>query len=227
MAKYLDLENWSRRELFNFFIGYDNPYFNVGAQVDVAKLVAFARAKSDLRVSLAIHYFALRVANEIEPFRYRLEDGKVRVYDVVHGGTTVMKPDETFAYAYFEYQADFEKFTETMGKAVDDVRNDTGPLKPTMRNDVIYHTTLPWISFTSFAHARTKGRGDSIPRIVFGKFIREAARMMMPISIEVHHALMDGLHVGRYLARLEEALADPEAFISAESVKIDSLRSIK
>src|SRR6185436_14544543 len=100
MAKYLDLENWSRRELFDFFIGYDNPYFNVAAQVDVAKLVALAQAKSALRVSLAIHYFALRVANEIEPFRYRLEDGKVRVYDVVHGGTTVMKPDETFAYAY-------------------------------------------------------------------------------------------------------------------------------
>jgi chloramphenicol O-acetyltransferase type A len=35
----------------------------------------------------------------------------------------------------------------------------------------------------------------------------------MPISIEVHHALMDGLHVGRYLNRLEEALADPETFI--------------
>jgi chloramphenicol O-acetyltransferase type A len=103
---------------------------------------------------------------------------------------------------------------ENMGKAVDHVRNDTGPLKPTLRDDVIYHTTLPWISFTSFAHARTKGRGDSIPRIVFGKFINEADRMMMPISIEVHHALMDGLHVGRYLARLEEALADPEAFIN-------------
>lgn len=213
MAKYLDLESWSRRELFDFFIDYSNPYFNVCAQVDVTKLVTLVRARSGVRVSSAIHYFALRVANEIEPFRYRLEDRKVVVYDVVHGGTTVMKPNETFAYAYFDYQPDFEEFTETMGKAVDEIRNDTGPLKPTMRDDVIYHTTLPWISFTSFAHARTKGRGDSIPRIVFGKFITEAERLMLPISIEVHHALMDGLHVGRYLGRLEEALADPEAFI--------------
>jgi len=82
-----------------------------------------------------------------------------------------------------------------------------------MRDDVIYHTTLPWVSFTSFAHARTRGRGDSVPRIVFGKFARENERMMMPISVEVHHALMDRLHVGRYLSRLEEALVDPETFV--------------
>jgi chloramphenicol O-acetyltransferase type A len=82
-----------------------------------------------------------------------------------------------------------------------------------MRDDVIYHTSLPWVSFTSFAHARNKGRGESIPRIVFGKFSREGDRLLMPFSVEVHHALMDGLHVGRYLSRMEEGLADPEKFV--------------
>jgi chloramphenicol O-acetyltransferase type A len=212
MAAYLDLENWSRRELFEFFIGYTNPYFNVCTNVDVTRLAAFVRERPGVRISLAIHYFALRIANEIEPFRYRLKDEKVFVYDVVNGGTTVLLPNESFSYAYFDYQRDFEKFIADMGKAVDEVRTGNGPLKPTMRDDVIYHTTLPWISFTSFAHARTPGRGDSIPRIVFGKFTKESDRMMMPISVEVHHALMDGLHVGRYLTRLQEALAEPEVF---------------
>lgn len=214
--EYLDVANWSRRELFEFFIGYTNPYFNVCARVDVAKLVAFVRDRS-LRISLALHYFALRAANEIEPFRYRLKDEKVAVYDVVNGGTTVLLPNESFAYAYFDYQVDFERFVSEMGRAVDEIRTGNGPLKPTMRDDVIYHTTLPWISFTSFAHARTPGRGDSIPRIVFGKFAQEGERLMMPISVEVHHALMDGIHVGRYLARLEEGLANPEAFTKHES----------
>jgi chloramphenicol O-acetyltransferase type A len=213
MPKYLDLENWSRRELFEFFIGYSNPYFNVCMQMDITELLAFVRARS-IKVSLAIHYFALRVANEIEPFRYRLKDGNVVVFDAVHGGTTVLLPNESFAYAYYEYTPDFEKFINDMGNAVEEVRTGTGPLKPTKRDDVIYHTTLPWIPFTSFMHARTKGRGDSIPRIVFGKFMKQGERTMMPISVEVHHALMDGLHVGRYLDRLEEVLARPDGFIS-------------
>ena len=214
MAEYLDLTNWARRDLFEFFRSYDNPYFNVCAKVDITKLVALVRERPGVRISLALHYFSLRVANEIEPFRYRLKDEKVFVYDVVSGGTTVLLPNESFAYAYFEYEPDFEKFLSDMGKAVDDVRNGSGVLKPTMRDDVIYHSTLPWISFTSFAHARKKGRGDSVPRIVFGKFIKEDERVMVPISVEVHHALMDGLHVGRYFNRLEEALAAPEVFLS-------------
>lgn len=212
MADYLDIENWSRRDLFDFFIGYTNPYFNVCTQIDVTKLKEFV-GERNTKISLALHYFALRVANEIEPFRYRLKDGKVFVYDTVHGGTTVLLPNETFVYAYFEYQNNFDQFVSEMGKAIDEVRNGTGELKPTMRDDVIYHTTLPWIAFTSFAHARNKGRGDSIPRIVFGKFIKDNNRLLMPISVEVHHALMDGLHVGRYLSRFEDAVAAPAAFI--------------
>jgi len=213
MPEYLDVEKWPRRQLFDFFIKYTNPYFNVCAQVDVTHLKEFVK-KRGIKISLAVHYFALRVANEIEPFRYRLKDGKVLVYDVVHGGTTVLMPDETFVYAYFEYQRNFENFVKGMGTAVDEVRNGTGELKPTMRDDVIYHTTLPWIAFTSFAHARTPGRGDSIPRIVFGKFTSDNDRLLMPISVEVHHALMDGLHVGRFLSRFEEAVAAPATFIN-------------
>ena len=215
MDKYLDMATWSRRELFEFFINYTNPYFNVCTQVDVTQLLELVRNRPGIRTSSAIHYFALRIANEIEPFRYRLKDGKVFVYDVVNGGTTVLMPNESFAYAYFDYQRNFEKFVSDMVKAVDEIRTASGPLKPTMRDDVIYHTTLPWISFTSFAHARTPGRGDSIPRVVFGKFSKQGERFMMPISLEVHHALMDGLHVGRYLTRLEEALAEPDTFIDS------------
>jgi chloramphenicol O-acetyltransferase type A len=213
MSHYLDVENWPRRELFDFFINYTNPYFNVCCEIDITSLKEFVTQRK-IKISLALHYFALRVANETEPFRYRLKDGRVIVYDVIDGGTTVLLPNESFAYAYFEYQRDFEHFIRDMGAAVEEIRTGTGKLKPTMRDDVIYHTSLPWISFTSFAHARTPGRGDSIPRIVFGKFRNENGRWTMPFSVEVHHALMDGIHVGRYLNRFQDALADPLAVIA-------------
>ena len=216
MGEYLDIANWSRRELFEFFIAYSDPYFNVSARVDVTKLIALVRNRPGVKISQALHYFALRIANGIEPFRYRLKDGKVFVYDIINAGTTVLLPNESFAYAYFDYQVNFENFASDMGKAVEQVRTDTGPLKPTMRDDLIYHTTLPWISFTSFKHARGQGRGESIPRIVFGKFSEESGRLMLPISVEVHHALVDGLHVGRFINNLEEALEKPEVFLDSQ-----------
>ena len=213
MAQYLDLTTWKRRQLYEFFIDYAQPYFNVCTLLDVTNLKALVRERNT-KFSLAIHYFGLRIANELEPFRYRLKDGGVFVYDVIDGGTTVLLPNETFSYAYFGYKRDFQQFIDEMGSAVEQVRNGTGELKPTMRDDVIYHTTLPWISFTSFSHARTPGRGESIPRFVFGKFVEEHGRLMMPFSVEVHHALMDGIDVGRYLNNFEQALASPELFIN-------------
>ena len=45
MPEYLDTEAWSRRHLFRLFKDYDDPYFNVCADVDVTALLAFARGR--------------------------------------------------------------------------------------------------------------------------------------------------------------------------------------
>lgn len=212
MPKYLDLETWARRDLFEFFHGYQNPYFNICTQLDITRLMAVLRDRPGVSVSLAYHYFALRIANQIEPFHYRLEADRVVIYEVINGGTTVLLPNETFSYAYFDYHEEFDKFAVEAEEAIRRVQAE-GSLKPTMRYDLIYFTILPWISFTSFAHARTPGRGESIPRIAFGKFLKEGSVTRLPISVEVHHALMDGVHVGRFITLFEEALAKPEAHL--------------
>ena len=212
MPEYLDLETWPRRGLFEFFRNYQNPYFNICTRLEVTALVKLLRAREHAHVSLAYHYFALRIANEIEPFHYRLQDERVEIHEIINGGTTVLLPNETFTYAYFNYYEDYERFVSEAAAAIARVRQE-GSLKPTMRYDLIYFTTLPWISFTSFAHARTPGRGESIPRIAFGKFAIEHERTFLPISVEVHHALMDGLHVGRFISRFEEMLAQPQLYL--------------
>ena len=40
MARYLDLAAWPRRATFEFFRGFDKPYFNVCVRLDVTALVA-------------------------------------------------------------------------------------------------------------------------------------------------------------------------------------------
>jgi chloramphenicol O-acetyltransferase type A len=94
-------------------------------------------------------------------------------------------------------------------RAVDEARS-SGRFDPKPADDAIHFTVLPWISFTSFSHARNFGREDSVPKIAFGKFTEQNGRVLLPFSVEVHHALMDGLHVGRYLARLQELLLTPK-----------------
>ena len=67
--------------------------------------------------------------------------------------------------------------------------------------------------FTSFSHARNWKREDSIPRFAFGRAQAEGAHLWLPMSVEVHHALMDGVHVGEWVQRFEAALAAPQEWL--------------
>src|SRR5216117_885331 len=129
MSRYLDIESWARRDLFEFFRGYEKPHFNICTRLDVTRLLSLLRDRPGVSVSLAYLYFALRVANEIEPFHYRLKDGKVIVHEVINGGTTVLLPNESFSYAYFDYQEDFEKFFLAALQSIKRVQSE-GSLKP-------------------------------------------------------------------------------------------------
>ena len=204
------MESWPRRQHFHFFKGYDNPFFNVCAGVDVTSLLRVVRSRDDVAFFLTYHYLALKAANETEPFRYRLRGDRVLVHDRLDAGTTILLEDERFAFCYFEYDVDFARFAAQSKAAVESLHAGDGRLEPRDdRDDLIHCSVLPWISFTSFSHARRVDRQDSVPKIVFGRYFEDGDRFRMPISVEVHHALMDGLHVGRYFERLESYLTDP------------------
>jgi len=212
MQRYIDIATWPRRDTFEFFRGFDKPYFNVGTSLDVTNLVAEIKKRPGFSFSLAYHYFALRVVNEIEPFRYRLRGDQVLVHEVIHGGTTLLLPDETFIMSYFDYQEEFEQFMNDAMKAIDEQRA-AAAFDPRPEDNRIHFSVLPWIAFTSFSHARNWGREDSVPKMAFGKISEVNGRRMMPFSVEVHHALMDGITVGRYLDRLQEMLLNPASYI--------------
>ena len=77
--------------------------------------------------------------------------------------------------------------------------------------DLIRYSVLPWFDFTSISHARNLAAQDSVPKITFGKITEAGGRCTMPVSIHVHHALADGLHVAQFVEQFERYLAAPES----------------
>jgi chloramphenicol O-acetyltransferase type A len=210
MPKPLDLDRWPRRPHFEFFRGYDLPFFNLCAEVDVTALTGACAPPGGPSFFLATLYLSLKAANEVEEFRYRLAGDGVVVHEVIHGGSTVLRPDETFVFAYFDYDRDFPRFHSGALAVLDEVRSGPAVLRPRPeRDDLIHYSVIPWVSFTSFAHARSLRQGGSVPKIVFGKHREAGGRRLMPVSVEVHHALVDGLHVGRFFERFQAALDQP------------------
>ena len=211
MPDYLDTETWSRRHLFRLFKDYDDPYFNVCADVDVTPLLALARGRG-LSFFAAYHYLSTKTANEIEAFRYRLRGERVIVHERVHAGAIVLLPDDSFTFVYFDYTDDFNAFHENARALVERAKREPPPLDARAgQDDLIYHSVIPWVSFTSISHARDSRQRSGIPKVAFGKFRDAGGRVLMPVSVEAHHALMDGLHAGRFFERFQGHCSDPRA----------------
>ena len=207
MARRLDIESWKRRRHFEFFRRFDNPFFNICADVDVTGLLARCRGDRDLSFFAAALYGSQQAVNEIEEFRYRLDGEGVQIFDTVDCGTTVLMPNDTFAFAYFGWDPRFDRFVAAVAAEIERVRRGPPSLDPSgERENFIRYTVIPWVSFTSFSHASRRDPTDSVPRIVFGRYRESGGRQMMPVSVEVHHALIDGLHVGRYFENFQEYL---------------------
>jgi len=206
MRHLLDIDQWARRTHFEFFSRFDEPYFGITVDVDCTATYQHARAGGHSFFLSYLHK-ALVAANLTEPFRYRILDGQVWVYDQVNASPTINRPDGTFGFGYMNYEEDFAVFEMNAMLEIERVRHSQG-LEPAVSGEnVIHFSTLPWISFTSLSHARSFLPQDSIPKISFGKVTDTPdGRKRMPVAVHVHHGLMDGYHVGLFLDHFQTLL---------------------
>jgi chloramphenicol O-acetyltransferase type A len=207
MSNYttIELSDWKRRSAFQFFRHFDDPFFNVSANVDVTQLHHFCK-KTGLPFSHCTLFLSCQVANEIEEFRLRLVGGEVRLYDIIHCGATVLHDDETFSFCYLEMKPDLQQFIEAARQAIEEEKQNRSFEPRDDLHDLLHCSVMPWVSFTGIKHARRFGREDSVPKLVFGKKFEQTGRWLMPVSLEAHHGLMDGLHAGRFFELFQEKL---------------------
>lgn len=206
-GSWLDMAAWPRRSHFEFYLGYENPFFSVTTDVVVTKAYERSRQPGGPSFFLMTLWCALRAAHRVEPFRLRVRDGRVWKNDIVHAGSTVLRDDQTFAFSHFSYSDSYDEFEKSSREVIDRIKAGPPGLFPEDRDDEIYFSVLPWIRITGITNARPNN-SDAIPRVVFGKVFREGeGEWRMGVSVEVHHALVDGLHVGQFLAVFEAELA--------------------
>jgi chloramphenicol O-acetyltransferase type A len=205
-GRAIDLKTWKRREHFQLYRAYAQPFFSVTVEVDVTRLWNASRKPSGPSFFLASLYMMLKAVNETEAFRLRLRKRGVWLHDRVAVGPTIAREDGTFAFARLEFGDRIDRFVAAGQKAITEsrVRKTLAP-EQEGDDDIVYHSTLPWFRFTSFTNAMPGG-DDSIPRLVFGKCTRDRQAMKMPLAVEVHHALVDGVDVGTFIERFQAGL---------------------
>ena len=197
MFTEIDVEKWERKSTYDFFKDFADPFFNITANLDVTNLYRFCK-QNNLSFSLSGLFYSLETANEIREFKLRLRNEKLIEFEQIHATQTILNADETFSFCYFAMQENVFEFNESGKIALEKYKQLKTFDVETERIDMIYYSVIPWISFTSFKHASRLDNKQTVPRIVFGKIFDEGNIKKMPLSVEVHHALMDGIHVGKF-----------------------------
>ncbi len=201
--KKIDIDTWYRKEHFDFYSTFKQPFFNVCATVDVTKTLDYCK-ENQLSFFICSLFLLGYTANQIEPFRFRINNNEIDVHDELEVSCTVLNNDESFSFCDFGASSDFNLFYQNATQQLAKVKQGCNTSKPAnSKANEIYCSVLPWLHFTSFSHAQKQSEHDSTPRIVMGKYKNIHNEIAMPVSVEVHHAIVDGLHVGQYFEKLQ------------------------
>ena len=80
--KQIDLNNWERKQLFEHFKGFKDPYFGIVFPVNVTKAYHFSKENNISFFAKYLHA-CIKAINSVDNLKYRIENYKVVEYDVI------------------------------------------------------------------------------------------------------------------------------------------------
>ena len=203
--KRIDMATYPRRDHFNYFCSMAYPYVGVTVDVDVTDLLALCREKGYSFYLMVLHAVAL-AADEVPEFRRRIDNGGIVEYATCPTSHVELKPDGTYAYCTLHHHMPLGEYLQKAEIARDAARNSGSIEEEDAVQSMYFISTLPWLHYTQLIQPVACGE-ESNPRITWGKYQADHnGRMMMPLSVLVHHALADGLHIARFYAEFDKQL---------------------
>jgi chloramphenicol O-acetyltransferase type A len=205
---WIDVHSWPRRAVFEHYRGYADPFIGLTTEIEAGPTWTWCK-RTGAPFSLACWFATMTVANGLTPLRQRLRAGGVWEHEQLRIGATVLEEDETFTFVYYPYAETFDAFVRG-ARTKRESRRGARHLEPEVStDDLLFCTMLPWVRFRGIRHPRQGHPDESVPRVAIGRASPQAEGVRLPVNVEAHHALVDGLHLHRFFQRLEEALGAP------------------
>ena len=218
--RQIDMQTYPRKDHFDHFLNMENPFVSLTLQVDITDW--FHRIKkAGYPFFLSFQYAVVRAANCIPEFRQRIRDGGIVEYEFCNPSYTVSLPDGTYRYCLVNADQPLEEYLEE-GKQKQEKALASRHLEE--EGDVeslLFISCVPWLNYSAcvmpFPHTRF-----SIPSFTWGKYQTEKylvleggsavekEKITIPVTVLVHHALVDGIHIGTFFSNLNDELSRME-----------------
>ncbi|MBQ5328905.1 MAG: chloramphenicol acetyltransferase [Oscillospiraceae bacterium] len=202
----VDIENWSRGKLFSHYMDYMRIVLSLTVEIDVTPLKKYS-GKTGLGFYPLMIWAVSKVINSHDEFKFGWnEKGELIKWDFVSPSYTVFhKEDENFTKMLTEYSDDIFEFCKRVDKDRKEHENERAIVKNHPANffDV---SCLPWVKYKHFdMHVFDEGKFLA-PVVTWGKYEEENGKLMMPLSMNINHAVADGFHLSRFFNEVQEII---------------------
>ncbi len=203
----IDLENWSRKETYLRFIDNNPCTYSMTVNLDITDFLAQVKA-GKLSFFSSFLFVLSNAVNMHKEFRMAFDDNKnLGYYPYSNPCYTIFhEQTETFTTAWTEYSADFTQFMQNYKSDMEKYKNNCKNSKPMNTQNYFNLSAIPWTSFTGFNLNIQKGYDYLAPIFTIGKYFENNEKILMPLAIQVHHAVCDGYHVSKFTDNLQNKL---------------------
>ncbi len=203
----IDLEHWPRKEYFHHYY-YEAPCtYSMTVDLDISRLLS--RVKSaGIKLYPVLLYCIASVVNQYENFKIQMKNGELLVYDHVNPSYTIFHPEtETFSVIWTAYDSDFQAFYQAYqaDQAAYGAQPGFAP-KPKDRENYFDISCVPWVHFSAFDLRLQNGYDYLAPIFTIGQYQKSHGRTIIPLSMQIHHAVCDGFHAARFYQVLQDML---------------------
>lgn len=207
--KEIDLESWERKDIFNLYYQYDIPQISLCTPLEVSKVYEFAKSKGLSFYFCLCHVFYTALL-KFEEFMVRSINEKIVVEDGEYVNICAIKQgEENFKIITGRYYSDIEKFCNETKKKLQSQTTFTESLPSNARRSqvIAYMSCTPWFEFTHITHPQDVQKNSFVPHVSFDKMkINEKGERWVNVSLQVNHAAVDGLLIGKLLNEVKSII---------------------
>ncbi len=203
----INVESWNRKESFSHYFNDVPCTYSMTVELDIS---AFYAKTKVLKINFfpAVLYVISKVVNRHTEFRMDFDKNKnVGYYSHSNPCYTVFHAEtETITNLWTEYNDNIDIFMQNYSDDMSRFKHDCHNSKPLLHSNIFNVSCIPWTSFKGFNLNIQKGYDYLLPIFTIGKYFDIGDKKILPLAVQVHHAVCDGFHLSRFINELQEQL---------------------
>lgn len=202
----IDIEKWERHEYFQHYFQNVPCTYSMSIKLDITKII-----KAKYKLYPVMLYYLTRLVNRHQEFRMDYnEKQEVGFFsDMIPSYTVFHKESETFSILWTLFTDNLDDFCANYEKDLEQFGNNHSLSgKPDMPGNCFSVSMIPWTAFEGFQLNLQEGYQYLRPIFTMGKYYEDDGRIILPLAVQVHHAVCDGYHLCRFLNELQEMIND-------------------